>query len=96
MADPSINVLIFHLAVLRSCVEGDKEWKYFGSTLGLRSWLDEVETLGLVTKKRAPTKLGSALSAHLSLTEAPAGRAYMWSNSEALVVSARKYLSDLE
>lgn len=85
---------ISHLAILRSCVEYDKNWVYFGSTAGVSHWLSETEELGLVDRNRKPTKLGLALSDHLKLTKASAGRAYMWFNSEYLVGEARLYLSN--
>lgn len=87
-----IQLDISHLAVLRSCVEKDKDWKYFGSTAGVSHWLNETEKLGLITAKRRPTKLGLALSVYLDLTKASTGRAYMWINADVLVNRSRLYL----
>lgn len=89
-----IQLDISHLAVLRSCVEQDKEWKYFGSTAGVSHWLSETEKLGLVNSDRKPTTLGRRLAKYLDLISAPAGRAYMWSTADVLVKRGRLYLGD--
>jgi hypothetical protein len=90
----SIQLDISHLAILRSCVEQDKEWKYFGSTAGVSHWISETETLGLINSGRKPTTLGKRLAKHLSLLDAPSGRAYMWSTADVLVKRGRLYLGD--
>jgi hypothetical protein len=89
-----LQLEISHLAILRSCVEGDKEWKYFGSTAGVSHWLSEAEELGLVNSDRKPTTLGRRLAKHLELLSAPAGRAYMWSTADVLVKRGRLYIGD--
>lgn len=83
---------ISHLAILRSCVEKDTEWKYFGSTASVGHWLAETQRLGLVDESRAPTALGQDLAKYLRLTEAPSGRAYMWPTADALVARGSRYL----
>lgn len=86
---------ISHLAVLRSCVEQDQEWKYFGSTAGVGHWLSETQELRLVDEDRKPTQVGQALAKHLQLTKVPQGRAYLWPLSRELVMKARVYLDQL-
>jgi hypothetical protein len=88
----NIQLDISHLAILRSCVEQDKEWKYFGSTACVGHWLSETEMLGLVNSNREPTKLGLSLSNYLDLTKASTGRAYMWLNADSLVKRSRLFL----
>ncbi len=89
-----IQLDIPHLAVLRSCVEGDNEWKYFGSTAGVSHWLSETEELGLINSDGKPTTLGKRLAKYLGLVEAPTGRAYMWPTADVLVTRGRIYLGD--
>lgn len=90
---------LFHLAVLRSAVEGDENDSYFGSTANLRFWKEGAVALNLVSVENTryydvkATDLGTRLYIALDMKSLPKKRAYEWPNTKDLVKRAKSLLA---
>jgi hypothetical protein len=83
-------ITVHHLSVLRSVIEKDENFSYFGSTAALRYWVLDTEKLGLVVLSdkndiytAVPTDKGLKVAQDLELLKLPKTRHAYWTGLEA-------------
>lgn len=86
------KIEIHNLAVLRAAVEGLHLGTYFGSWGALQHWIESTVALGLLDGEKRPTQAGIEMAHHLSLTDLPTGRAYLWPRASELESKAQSAL----
>lgn len=71
-----------NLAILRASVEKITLGAYFGSSSGLRWWIDDTKKAGLINSEEEPTDFGIEVYEELRLSELPKLRSMFWDGLE--------------